>query len=134
MFNRIEVSDSHRESGERPCTRPATGPNADAIFAGPFHKVRDDEVITRESLARDHLDLVFCAFFDFRSESIGISIGQSGDNLALERRGLGVTLFDRELRHVAHRGVEFDVAPLGNKKGVVGGLGVVGEQRPHLGC
>jgi len=47
-------------------------------------------------------DFILCAFFNFWSQSVGVSIGQSGDYLAFERRCLGVTGFDGESGHVTY--------------------------------
>ena len=133
VFNRVEVGDSHRESGERASTRTSTWTDANTVFAGPFHKVRNDEVVARKSLVDDHLDLVLRALLDFRCQPVRVTKGEPRNHFALEGRRFGIPRLDGELRHVAHGCVEFDVAPLGNEQRVVGGFRVVRKQRAHLG-
>ena len=129
----VEIGDLHGVGDHGPGTRTATRPHADAVVFGPVDEVGDDEEVPREPHLQDDAGLVLGLLAHLVGDACGITVVQSLFNLFHEPAVFGLTIGHGEARHVVRRGVELDLAALGDEKRVVAGLGVITEHLPHFG-
>ncbi len=132
VHQRIEVGDAHRVGGHRSGTGATAGTDADAVLLRPVDEVGDDQEVAGEAHLEDDADLVVGLLADRVGNARRVAIVQAVLDLGGEPGVLGVPLGDREARHVVRRGVELDLAALGDQQGVVARLRIVAEELPHL--
>ena len=118
-----------------PAPEPRPGADPDTVVLGPVDEVGDDEEVARETHLGDDAGLELGLLADLVGDALGVAVGEPLLDLLDEPGVLRLPLGHSEPGHVVGRGVELDVAALGDEQGVVTGLGqavALGPQLAHL--
>ncbi len=133
VLQRAQVRDPQRVRADRSRARAAARAHPDAVLLGPVDEVRDDQEVAGEAHRRDDGRLELRALAHLVGDVAVVALMEPALDLLVEPRVLGLALGHGILRHVGtHALVERGLDALGDRQGVVAGLGQVAEQRPHL--